>query len=279
MKPIKIRFYDNDIEKFIGIHMTFSGAGGGPEIETIAVDEKDPNPIIKAAIEADPAYNRDVVELLPHQKKIYSMYYLQSVTTIQFDLLSPLFYHSDYSDEIYRPNCGITNQQIYELMMWCVEFKKSQKIVFFDWDRTLSVVEGFMPIPRRTPGYDWATEELRVTYLTYILGGAGRFEKLCRLFKFLHDMQVGVFILTNNGQALPGDPRRSIFLDFIHYIDPLFPDDHLICSRDLQPTVQKSNKVLKLQGTRPIWQIYRDVDTKTLPKKKQTDRRIQYQKP
>jgi hypothetical protein len=34
MKPIKIRFYDNDIEKFIGIHMTFSGAGGGgPEIE------------------------------------------------------------------------------------------------------------------------------------------------------------------------------------------------------------------------------------------------------
>lgn len=159
------------------------------------MDEKEPNPIIKAAIEADPAYNRDVVELLPHQRKLYSMWYLQHVTPIQFNILNPLFQHPDYSVEAFRPNCGITNQQIYELMMWCVEFKKSQKIVFFDWDRTLSVVEGFMPIPRRTPGYDWATEELRVTYLTYILGGAGRFEKLCRLFKFLHDMQVGVFIL------------------------------------------------------------------------------------
>jgi hypothetical protein len=229
MKPIKIRFYDNDIEKFIGIHMTFSGAGGGgPEIETIAVDEKEPNPIIKAAIEADPAYNRDVVELLPHQKKLYSMWYLQHVTPIQFNILNPLFQHPDYSVEAFRPNCGITNQQIYELMMWCVEFKKSQKIVFFDWDRTLSVVEGFMPIPRRSPGYDWATEELRVTYLTYILGGSGRFERLSRLFNFLHDMQVGVFILTNNGQAMPGDPRRSIFLDYIHYIDPLFPDDEAL---------------------------------------------------
>ena len=252
MEPIKIRFYDNDVEKFKGIQISF-GRDKPTYIETIAVDELEPNPLIKAVVERDPRYQRDnrsLAGLSTASKTSYFDKYSEMYPR-EFLILSPLFLNRygqpivDYIRERERPNRGMTDEQMDELVQWCAKNRGVQKIVFFDWDRTLSVVEGFLPLPRANPGMPWSTEQLRMSYVKYILGGEERVQKLVKLFKFLNSMNVGVFILTNNGIARNSDPaQRQIFLDFIHYIDPLFQDDHLLCSADVASTTQKSNKVL-----------------------------------
>ena len=262
MEPIKIRFYDNDVEKFKGIQISF-GRDKPTYIETIAVDELEPNPLIKAVVEADPRYQRDnrsLAGLSTASKTSYFGKYCDKYLR-EFLTLRPLFFDrygrpiSDYITERERPNRGMTDEQMDELVQWCAKNRGVQKIVFFDWDRTLSVLEGFLPLPRANPSMPWSSEQLRMAYVKYILGGGERAQKLVQLFKFLNTMNVGVFILTNNVIAREASPaQRQIFLDFIHYIDPSFQDDHLLCSADIATTTQKSNKVLLLQGSRASWQ-------------------------
>ena len=128
------------------------------------------------------------------------------------------------------------------------------KVVIFDWDRTLTSVEGWYPeffrdlysnytrdIEDLTDLPEPSREFYEITYkkavadtARYLFGGANRERALINMFSFLHANNISVFIITNNTTASKlyidntGVDARKIFLDMIKIVYPQFIDSHLI---------------------------------------------------
>ena len=128
------------------------------------------------------------------------------------------------------------------------------KVVIFDWDRTLTSVEGWYPeffrdlysnytrdiedlseLPEPTPEFYEITYKKAVADTArYLFGGANRERALINMFSFLHANNISVFIITNNTTASKlyidntGVDARKIFLDMIKVVYPQFIDSHLI---------------------------------------------------
>ena len=104
-----------------------------------------------------------------------------------------------------------------------------QRTAIFDWDRTLTMVEGIvLPIPG--PGQNALTiRDLMSLYppfapfgaplnyvedmLIYLCGGAIRLQTLRDMFRYLHFNDIDIKILTNNPSA--GDNRRALFKELV----------------------------------------------------------------
>jgi hypothetical protein len=128
------------------------------------------------------------------------------------------------------------------------------KVVIFDWDRTLTSVEGWYPeffkdlysnyttdiddpgdLPEPTPEFDETTYKKAVADIAqYLFGGPNRERTLKNMFSFLHANNISVFIITNNTTASnlfmeeTDINARKIFLDMIKIVYPQFIDSHLI---------------------------------------------------
>jgi hypothetical protein len=128
------------------------------------------------------------------------------------------------------------------------------KVVIFDWDRTLTSVEGWYPeffkdiysnyttdinepsdLPELTPLFYETTYKRAVADTArYLFGGANRERTLKNMFLFLHTSNISVFIITNNPTASrlfleeTDIDARKIFLDMIKIVYPQFIDSHLI---------------------------------------------------
>ena len=128
------------------------------------------------------------------------------------------------------------------------------KVVIFDWDRTLTSVEGWYPdffkdlysnyttdiddpsdLPEPNDEFDKITYKKAVADTAqYLFGGANRERTLKNMFSFLHANNISVFIITNNTTASKlyidntGVDARKIFLDMIKVVYPQFIDSHLI---------------------------------------------------
>ena len=128
------------------------------------------------------------------------------------------------------------------------------KVVIFDWDRTLTSVEGWYPeffrdlysnyttdiddpsdLPEPTPEFDEITYKKAVADIAqYLFGGPHRERTLKNMFSFLHANNISVFIITNNTTASEvfldetGIDSRKIFLGMIKIVYPQFIDSHLI---------------------------------------------------
>ena len=128
------------------------------------------------------------------------------------------------------------------------------KVVIFDWDRTLTSVEGWYPDffkdlysnyttdiddPSDLPEpndefYETTYKKAVADTAQYLFGGANRERTLKNMFSFLHANNISVFIITNNTTASKlyidntGVDARKIFLDMIKIVYPQFIDSHLI---------------------------------------------------
>lgn len=128
------------------------------------------------------------------------------------------------------------------------------KVVIFDWDRTLTSVEGWYPeffkdiysnyttdindpsdLPELTPlFYETTYKKAVADTARYLFGGANREQTLKNMFLFLHTSNISVFIITNNPTASKlfieetDIDARKIFLDMIKIVYPQFIDSHLI---------------------------------------------------
>lgn len=141
-------------------------------------------------------------------------------------------------DEPYTPSNGITNGNIKTITTWLkTSASATTKIILFDWDRTISVVEGFI-------GTTKISEFLPDT-MEYLLGGETRVKVLKTLFKTLHASEVHVFIITNNSAASSSSGLRELFLKMIKHIDPAFEEENLICSAYEK---SKTNALLKAKS-------------------------------
>jgi hypothetical protein len=129
--------------------------------------------------------------------------------------------------------CNGITQDIYdrELVPWLINTKDSpNRIAVFDWDRTISIVEGLI-IPGNFPFNGVSKKKFATEMALYVLGREIRIQFLKNMFEMLHENGVKVYILTNNSAASINQPvKRSCFLEMIKIIDPQFVEDNLLCS-------------------------------------------------
>lgn len=108
----------------------------------------------------------------------------------------------------------------------------------FDWDRTLSVVEG-LTIPLDYLTTDDVVNKFVEDISQYILGGKWRMGMLKYMYTNIIASGIIVVILTNNRSANPNSKKRPIFLKIIQTIFPGFNDANLLCASD---SPSKSNR-------------------------------------
>jgi hypothetical protein len=121
----------------------------------------------------------------------------------------------------------------------------SARVALFDWDRTISMVEG-LRIP--FPGL---SEEGLKRYvregLTYICGGDARIAMLRAMFQKLHDAGVMLLILTNNS-ACDVEPQFDMFAVELFQDIPFFT----ICSLKEPYRGNKGHALLAHKEFRPM---------------------------
>jgi len=99
-------------------------------------------------------------------------------------------------------NIGFSRNDAKNLSKWVLNPQIKTKIVIFDWDGTLSIIEGVVLPPTR----ETTTEMLKrgITYkeiAEYYAGTKERLTGFQNMFNFLEQKGVEVFILTNNPVA------------------------------------------------------------------------------
>jgi len=96
-------------------------------------------------------------------------------------------------------NIGFSRDDAINLSEWVKNPKIKTKIVVFDWDGTLSVIEGLVLPPTKDTTFELFKHG--VTYkdiALYYAGTKTRLEGLKNMFAYLDEAGIEVFILTNN---------------------------------------------------------------------------------
>ncbi len=148
-----------------------------------------------------------------------------------------------FMGEHIMPCVGITDDHINNIIEWSYN-NNVDKYIFFDWDRTITVVEGII-IPKLPSTYSTYGIDIE-DVLNYLLGGNERKENLKNMFNILGNNNVKIYIITNNDSALKiNDNKKSKRINFINLIKqliPTFTDNNLICSFN-HKTVNLSGKL------------------------------------
>ena len=145
------------------------------------------------------------------------------------------------------PSRGITEEQHINLLENIDEIP-GEKIAIFDWDRTITVIEGMIKIPH----------SMIPDMIVYLCGGDERLARLQEMFRELHGKRVEVFILSNNPSADKSNSEETfeLFKQLLKILDPNMEEDHIIgCIRkinDKKTKLTKSNAFIeRYLSTRP----------------------------
>tara|TARA_Y100000816_G_scaffold267830_2_gene229565 strand:+ start:4375 stop:5676 length:1302 start_codon:yes stop_codon:yes gene_type:complete len=197
-----------------------------------------------------------------------------------------------------RLSNGLRKNHIENLKKWINSKRfvdKSQLYVFFDWDLTISVYEGFYQLSKdfnkigiNREFIDYYEDKTKITvnedelkrdFLLFILGGKERFNMLIDMYNFLSEKGVNVFIVTNNDTA-EGESKLW-FLSIINLIFSDFRENQLIysgvigkyeainrifnCKRN--KIVKKKNVTKKMNSKKNIEETENKMKNKTRSKK------------
>lgn len=143
--------------------------------------------------------------------------------------------------ERYDPKSSMTSQTFKEIKQWVLQQKqrgKKHPAVLFDYDRTLTRVEGTW--------FELFDTMDKDGFLLYYMGGEKRLQELRELFTFLVENNVSMFVLTNNGAC-----RKPIFNKVIQYLFQGRPVK-IICGEDYKYDKRKAAQDQpELQGVCP----------------------------
>jgi hypothetical protein len=206
----KIAFFDNESKHITSVSSSFPSN----IITCVHVDSTQKNPLLDG---------------------------VQSYTGKSYPSL-PIFAGNTYamaanagSGEPHVPSRGITMDNILEIAEWLGDapHDKSDHQLIFDWDQTLSVIEGALFAHCTYPTYDSVGIKVEDA-IVYLMGGPERLVMIKQFFQYLKIRNVRVTILTNSPGALPDGQKggnRSQFLQLLRgIIDPAFPDHELVSS-------------------------------------------------
>ena len=255
IKKMLIRFYDNDENNFKGVSLINKELN--IYIEIILINDNIPNLLIENIIKEYEIKNNIIIDSNTKlQSPLNEYYYLNYIEklkkfSIRLSNFNDIFSHSNLSNLKYEsklPNNGISFIQMIDLKKWSNE--NGEKIVFFDWDRTLTVVEGFIPLKDNKLISPPLSENSILEYVIYIFGGIKRFTKIKKLFNYLHKMNVNIYILTNNSIGIK---NKEGFYKIVQYIDPLLSIDNIFSTINTNSTRLLSNKMIFLFENIILW--------------------------
>ena len=167
--------------------------------------------------------------------KIYTQIFLQMYPNNKF---------AQYLLSINNKEIGTTivfsDSEIDNLYKWTSSNPAKTKIVIFDWDGTLSVIEGI-----NIPENKTKTNQLKMKNITYreiasyYAGTIERLKKIRDMFLYLHSKNVHVYILTNNPTAACnwtkyrhmgiGNESRYNFYRVAKVFIPQLKENNIIC--------------------------------------------------
>ena len=192
-------FFDND-----GTHVT--AVSVCPRIKCVKVNCTEDNPETRLPENVFPPkeYKK---KLSPDGKNIY-------------DIMAP-----KAGEEMYDSHSGIQAAEIAILYDWINQLpQKGAAAAMFDFDRTITVMEGFDPSLSTEPGFTYKG------YMNYLCGGTERCSKLIKMFAVLIENSIDIIIVTNNGSC--PEPVRNLIGTLC---DPA--KVFIICSRRGPPTL------------------------------------------
>jgi hypothetical protein len=170
-----IRFYDNMDEMIRQFHTTYK------YVESIKVSDKPNKEIMKGNPKAS-LYTQEFMKIYP--ENTFAKYLL----TLK-------------NKEI-QTNIAFTENDAKNLYKWASNPNIKTKVVIFDWDGTLSVIEGIIIPPTKKTTLELLKDGVTYSDIAiYYAGTKTRLNWLRQMFHYLYKKNVKVFILTNNPVA------------------------------------------------------------------------------
>jgi hypothetical protein len=151
-------------------------------------------------------------------------------------------------------------------MSWIHKQKSIPLLAVFDWDQTITVMNGF-EIPRDDDAKLIKIYQRHVDFedhIEYLLGGKKRANIIRSMFSILRENNVYVFISTRNGLAFHS---RKGFTSLIQMIDPYFTEDFLIF------TTQHESKAASLLAFPKYKEIMKQLQTACLTQSKKQSKK------
>lgn len=227
---VEIRFYDNEEanwEKDMNVH--------SDHIEWHPVDSKEHNEFSKptgsTAKSEKYTGNQTYIDYFAAQDNKYAQFLRDSIEAADAKTIDKIIGKA-------YPNRGITDVQMTNLDTWS-KTPNVDKYVLFDWDRTITVVEGMYFNSFEGRSLEQMIDSNIDHVLLFIMGGEERLSKIRRLFQTLKTNGVHIYIITHNSNASKSaETRSSIYSKLIKRIFPGMVDeiynvdDILYCSRD-----------------------------------------------
>jgi hypothetical protein len=189
-----------------------------------------------------------------YNASLYSNIFLQLNPGNKFAKYLNLISHKEYGTTV-----GFNVKDILDLKEWIEMSPEENKIVIFDWDGTLSVIEGIIIPPNKV--YEDIFEEYGITYkeiAEYYAGSRFRLNILRSLFNYLNYKNVNVFILTNNPIAAIewnklndkkiGPKSRTNFYKVAKEFIPQLKEENILCGYEtscFKPSSVLNNSYLK----------------------------------
>ena len=214
--PMACRFYDNEVLHFRGVSSA---------IECVAVKEVN----VLNGGEGEHEYYERFRSLYPQNPFVMWL------------SAAPLEYQRAFVLDVMPPSLGLTNDHLLDMEQW---MDTHPRMLFLDWDRTLTVVEGFA-----IPAKPWIppvnTIEWKTGYVQYLVGGTDRMQRLQDMGTRLRAHDIQLFIITHNPAAAAIDPwKRYFFLTLIKVLFPWFRSKDLLASRMIPCTATQSPKAV-----------------------------------
>ena len=227
-----IRFYDNTTEIIKQFNKTLKN------IDTKLVSDKPNKEILESSIVAS-NYTKKFLKLYPDNKYAQDMEN-KKITEI-------------------KTSVGFYKKDAKELLHWA-NTKKGEKIAIFDWDGTLSILEG-VSVPKDNTEMKRMKNDGITFYemAVYYAGTIERLNMLKDMFIELHKKKVKIFILTNNPIASKdwqlynkqysriGPNSRNNFYRLVKEFIPELEEQNVLCGRDtngFKPGTFMQNKTL-----------------------------------
>jgi hypothetical protein len=168
--PVAFRFYDNQKDIIKQFHTSLK------YVESILVSNNS---------------NEEIMN--KNNSKLYTSIFLNNNPNNKFAM-----FLNNINNKEQATSIGFSQKDAMDLQIWS-ESPIPQKIVIFDWDRTLSIIEGiFLPNSITDTNY---FKNIGISYrdiAIYYVGSEFRCKWLRYIFEYLNNKNVEVFILTNN---------------------------------------------------------------------------------
>lgn len=219
-----IRFYDNELKNWDDDMIQHS-----PNITFIDVENEVPNDFISNIRITGKQTKKNTQETL---NSAYIQFfaangngYAQFLQNIIGSKESDKFLNKDYPSNGVLPYAS-------EMVQWAQTNNVGQKCIIFDWDKTITAVEGMYFETHQ--GNSIRNFDIQ-TILQFVMGGPDRLAQMIQLFRTLQSMNVKIFIITNNPNASRYVETRALYLELISNIFLISPDlanEILFCAKD-----------------------------------------------